>query len=288
MSALPHADPGRGVFETMLVIAGRAVELDAHIERLSTSVETLYGRALPPQARTMVLKRAAGIEHGKLRLTAVPPRGGLASRPPFSVPETVFGEVGEPPRANGALTLVVAAEEVDTEAVFPAAERGAALRSTVVAGGLGEHKWADRDLLVRIAASAPGELPLLLDADGAVLEASRASVFVVREGQLLTPPTDGRILPSIARQQVIEVASAAGIETSEERLGLTDLHEREVFLTGSVRGVEPVRMLDGAELAPSGELSARVAAGLRRRWKVPAAEPVAAGAGGQPGGQPGR
>jgi para-aminobenzoate synthetase/4-amino-4-deoxychorismate lyase len=276
MSALPHADPGRGVFETMLVIAGRAVELDAHIERLSTSVEALYGRAAHPQARAMVLDRAAGIEHGKLRLTVVP-RGRLSTR-----------EVGGPSEASDDLALGVKAEEVDVEAVFPAAERGAALRSTVVAGGLGEHKWADRDLLERAAVSAPGELPLLLDEDGAVLEASRASVFVVHSERLLTPPTDGRILPSIARQQVIEVASAAGIETSEERLTMADLRTREVFLTGSVRGVEPVRALDGAELALPGELSARVAAGLRRRWRVPAAKPVAAGAGGQPGGQPGR
>lgn len=245
----------------MLVIAGRAVELDAHIERLSTSVEALYGRAVPPQAQAMVLDRAGAIEHGKLRLTAVPIAG---------------------------LALEVAAEEVDVEAVFPAAERGAALRSTVVAGGLGEHKWADRDLLDRLAAASPGELPLLVDADGTVLEASRASVFAVASGRLLTPSTDGRILPSIARQQVIEVASAAGIETSEERLTLADLRTREVFLTGSVRGVEPARVLDDVELLPPGELSERIAAGLRRRWRVPAAEPVAAGAGGQPGDPPGR
>jgi para-aminobenzoate synthetase/4-amino-4-deoxychorismate lyase len=257
MSALPHADPGRGVFETMLVIAGRAVELDAHIERLSTSVEALYGRAVPRKARAMVLEGAAGIEHGKLRLTVIPIAG---------------------------VTLEIEAEEVDVEAVFPGPDRGAALRSTVVTGGLGEHKWADRDLLNRLAASSDA-LPLLLDADGAVLEASRASVFIVREGRLLTPPTDGRILPSIARQQVIEVARAAGIETIEERLALADLQTHEIFLTGSVRGVEPARMLDGAELAPPGELSARVAAGLRRRWMVPAAEPVAAGAGGRPSGR---
>jgi para-aminobenzoate synthetase/4-amino-4-deoxychorismate lyase len=288
MSALPHADPGRGVFETMLVIAGRAVELDAHIERLSTSVEALYGSTLPRQARTMVLDRAAEIEHGKLRLTAAPPGGDLASRPPFSAPETVCGGVGEPPEASGDLALGVAAEEVDVEAVFPAVERGAALRSTVVAGGLGEHKWVDRDLLDRLAAAAAGGLPLLLDADGTVLEASRASVFVVREERLLTPPTDGRILPSIARRQVIEVASAAGIETGEEQLTLADLRGREVFLTGSVRGVEPATRLDGSELLPPGKLSERIAAGLRRRWRVPAAEPVAAVAGGRPGGRPGR
>jgi para-aminobenzoate synthetase/4-amino-4-deoxychorismate lyase len=276
MSASPHADLGRGVFETMLVIAGRAVELDAHLGRLSASVEALYGRFLPGRARGLVLDRAAKIEHGKLRLTAMP--GG---RPPAREAEELGGEIDD-------LTMEVETAEVEIGAVFPGPDRGAALRSTVVAGGLGEHKWADRRLLDRVAAGARDELPLLLDADGTVLEASRASVFVVREERLLTPPTDGRILPSIARQQVIEMARAEGIATSEERLTVSDLLAHELFLTGSVRGVEPARALDGIDLAAPGEFSGRVAAGLRRRWRVPAAEPVAAVAGGQPGGPPGR
>lgn len=249
----------------MLVLAGRPVELDAHLERLRTSVGALYRSALPDQARVAVVDSASEIEHGKLRLTVVP--------------------TGDAP------ALDVAASEIDARSVFPAADRGAALRSSVVAGGLGEHKWADRRLLDRITAAArPGELPLLLDADGAVLEASRASLFVVREGRLATPPTDGRILPSIARRQAIEAATAEGIETSEERLVLADLRaDEEVFLTGSVRGVEPVCKLDGVELPPPGEVSARVAAGLRDRWlRVPAEEPAAAGAGERRGGPPGR
>jgi para-aminobenzoate synthetase/4-amino-4-deoxychorismate lyase len=261
MSALPHADPGRGVFETMLVIAGRAVELDAHIGRLSASVETLYSGALPEQARSLVTDRADGIERGKLRLTVVP--------------------------APAAPYLLVDAKEVDAGDIFPGPERAAALRSAIVTGGLGEHKWADRDLLDRATEASPSELPLLLDADGTVLEASRASVFMIRKGRLVTPPTDGRILPSIARQQAIEVASAEGIETSEERLNLADLLAREVFLTGSVRGVEPVRSLDGAELAPPGEISERLAAGLRLRWRVPTGESAAAVAAGPPAGPPG-
>jgi para-aminobenzoate synthetase/4-amino-4-deoxychorismate lyase len=262
MSALPHADPGRGVFETMLVIAGRAVELDAHIGRLMTSVEALYGSALPGNARALVIDRAGGVECGKLRLTVAPGDRGLGL-------DAIVGEI-------------------DPGSVFPSAERGASLRSHVVAGGLGEHKWADRDLLDRIASASPGELPLLLDEDGTVLEASRASTFAISGGRLVTPPTDGRILPSIARKQAAEVAAAEGIETSEERLTLDDLRTAEVFLTGSVRGVEPARFLDGAELAPPGEISERLAAGLRRRWMVPAKEPAAAVAAGQPSGPPGR
>jgi para-aminobenzoate synthetase / 4-amino-4-deoxychorismate lyase len=257
MSALPHADPGWGVFETMLVIAGRPVELDAHIERLSTSVAELYGSALPAQTLALVLEGARELERGKLRLTVTP--------------------------RHGPLRLDVTPSEVDAGSVFPSAGQGAALRSVVVAGGLGEHKWADRRLLDRIAASlAPGELPLLLDEDDSVLEISRASVFAIRDGRLATPPTDGRILPSIARRQAIEVAAAKGIQTFEERLTLAELQASEIFLTGSVRGVEPVQAVDGVELPPRGEISERVAGGLRRRWRVPAGERAATASDGRP------
>jgi para-aminobenzoate synthetase/4-amino-4-deoxychorismate lyase len=248
----------------MLVIAGRPVELDAHIERLSTSVAALYGKALPGEARGLVVERALGIEHGKVRLTVIPGRGTLLLR--------------------------TAAEEIDPAIVFPGPERAISLRGVIVAGGLGEHKWADRELLDRATvAVAPGALPLLLDRDGAVLEVSRASVFAIRGERLLTPPADGRILPSIARRQAIEVAISAGIETHETRLDLAELRASEVFLTGSVRGIEPVGAIDGGPLPPPGAVSARIAAGLRDRWlRAAREEPAAVGAGGQPADPPGR
>lgn len=254
MSAPPHADPGWGVFETMLVIAGRAIELDAHLARLRASVAALYRRPLPDEARALAADRSAAIEHGKLRLTFVP--------------------TGE---------LRLDADEVEAAAVFPEPEHGVGLRPFTVAGGLGEHKWADRRLLDRAAAAAPsGELPLLLDADGSVLEASRASVFAILDGRVLTPPTDGRILPSIARRQAIEVARETGIEIREERLTCADLRSAEVFLTGSVRGVEAATAIEGSALAPPGEISSRIGAGLRSRWlRESAAEPFAAVASGQ-------
>lgn len=270
MSASPHADPGWGVFETMLVVAGRVVELDAHIARLRTSVATLYGSELPAAAPASAIERAEAVEHGKLRLTFVPDAAGIAA-----------GSSTHP-------GLSVATEGVEPAAVFPGPERSVGLRSTTVDGGLGEHKWVDRRLLDRAAVELSGEeLPLLLDADGGVLEASRASVFAIIDECVLTPPIDGRILPSIARAQAIEVAIAAGIEVREERLTLMDLRLAEVFLTGSVRGVEPVKTIDGAALAPPGKVSARIAAGLRSRWLEPAGEPVVAGAAGRRDGPPG-
>lgn len=272
MSAPPHADPGWGVFETMLAVAGRVVELDAHIDRLSASVATLYGSELPAEARALAIDRAAGIEHGKLRLTFLPPNSAAGP--------------GAPPGPR----LRVNAEAVEPAAVFPGPERSVGLRPIVLDGGLGEHKWADRRLLDRAAATMPpDELPLLLDADGSVLEASRASVFAIIDGRVVTPPADGRILPSIARAQALAVAAAAGIEAREARLTLADLRAAEVFLTGSVRGIEPVRKVDGTAPAAPGEISARIAAGLRSRWlREPTAEPAAAGAGGRRDGPPGR
>jgi para-aminobenzoate synthetase / 4-amino-4-deoxychorismate lyase len=247
----------------MLVLDGRPVELDAHLERLAASLDDLFGADPPGDVRELALDHARNIRHGRLRLTVVPEMGHLKAE--------------------------AAASEVEPAHVFPSPDRGVALRSIVVAGGLGAHKWADRRLLDHAAASATGGLPLLVDADGSALEASRGSVFAAGDGWLATPPTDGRILPGIARRQAIEIARAEGIETREERLTVDDLRRGEVFLAGSVRGVEPVRSLDGVELDDPGEVSARIAAGLRRRWlRVPQGEPVAVVAGGLRGGRPAR
>jgi para-aminobenzoate synthetase / 4-amino-4-deoxychorismate lyase len=249
----------------MLVLEGHPVELDAHLERLAASLMALYSAPLPAGARDAVLDDARRVCHGKLRLTVIP-------------------------RGDGPLLTRIATTEVEAGKVFPSADRGATLRSFVVAGGLGDHKWADRALLERAAlAASPGELPLVLDSDGSVLEAARGSVFCATGERLATPPTDGRILPSIARRQAIEVARAEGIDTREQRLTLDDLRRGEVFLAGSVRGVEPVRSLDGGDLSPPGEISARVGAGLRRRWlPEPRGESVAVLAGGRQAGPPAR
>lgn len=240
MPAAPRPDPELGVFETLLVVDGRPVELDAHVDRLSASLAALFASAPPIDARQLLLDRAGPLRLARLRLTVAP-------------------------LAGERLGTELAAESLDRALQYPGPERGSELHSLVVEGGLGAHKWADRRLLER--AEAGGSVPLVVDGDGAVLEASRANVFAVRDGALATPPADGRIIAGIARQRVLELARAAGGEAREQPLSIDDLRGAdEVFLTGSVRGVEPARSLGRFNLGAGGGVTTDIAAALRRSW----------------------
>ena len=52
----PRPDPRAGVFETILVVEDRPVDLDAHLRRLGASVRALYGGE-PPDVRELVRDR---------------------------------------------------------------------------------------------------------------------------------------------------------------------------------------------------------------------------------------
>jgi para-aminobenzoate synthetase / 4-amino-4-deoxychorismate lyase len=234
----PRPDPAQGVFETTLVIGGRAVAVGAHLERLAASLSELYGLEPPADAEQLIAEGAEGTMLGRLRLTVAP---------------------------GAAATVAVA--NVDEELVFPDWERAVELAPVVVPGGIGPHKWADRRLLSAAEADVAPAVPLVVDSDGAVLEASRGSLFVVRDGALVTPPADGRLLPGITRTQAIHAARALGIELREETVSAGALASAdEIFLTGAVRGVEPVRACEGVAEWDSGQVRAQVAAELRRTW----------------------
>jgi para-aminobenzoate synthetase/4-amino-4-deoxychorismate lyase len=114
---------------------------------------------------------------------------------------------------------------------LPPATAPTVLRPWVLPGGLGEHKWADRRLVD--ALGADGTTPLLVDLDGAVLEAGYAAVLLRRDGVLLGPPVDGRILPSTTR---------ARHDVRPARLTLADLTGGEVLLASALRGLHPARL----------------------------------------------
>jgi para-aminobenzoate synthetase / 4-amino-4-deoxychorismate lyase len=239
----PRPNPRAGVFETILVFEDRPIELAAHLRRLERSVGAVYGQAPPAGLRDQVMASSRGGWLGRLRLTVEP---------------DLSGELHS--------SIVIA--PMDPNNVFPTGPFATALRSFPVDRGYGEHKWADREMLARAEASAgPGAAPLLVRADGEVLEVSRSNVFAVIERTIVTPPLDGEILPGVARGGAIEVAGELGFDLRERRLGLEELKAAdEAFLTNALRGVEPVREVDGVEVAADGPITTAVAAGLRQRW----------------------
>jgi para-aminobenzoate synthetase/4-amino-4-deoxychorismate lyase len=238
----PRPELRHGVIETFLIVDDAPVELDAHLARLADSVREVYGEE-PPDTRELVVSRARGGGLGRMRLTVEPLR-------------------------DGGFEFYVVVASVEPDSVFPSRELAANLFTMSVDRGMGAHKWADRAVLERAEAMGPrGGVPLLVSEAGEALEASRGNLFAVRDGRLLTPPLDGRILPGIARARTIELAEGLGIEVGEEPIGLSEMRGfEEVFLTGSVRGVEPVGALDGEDLQVGDEITARLAAALRERW----------------------
>jgi para-aminobenzoate synthetase/4-amino-4-deoxychorismate lyase len=173
---------------------------------------------------------------------------------------------GRAPRTTGALRFEVTAEPIDPATFFPAKEDGADLRTVDHADWAGAHKWADRDWLESVEAEF-GEAVLLILSGDEVLEAGRANIFTIKDGALATPPTDGRILPGTARAAVLALAADLGVPATERPLHLADLHEADdLFLTSSLRGIRPVRSLDGTPLGPADPLVERLSGALRRRW----------------------
>lgn len=89
------------------------------------------------------------------------------------------------------------------------------------------------------------EEALLLDDQGYVAEATGAAFFMIRDGKVITPPSDNA-LESITQRTVIELAEDMGIEVVRRRITREELYiADEAFLTGTAAEVTPVREIDG-------------------------------------------
>ena len=85
---------------------------------------------------------------------------------------------------------------------------------------------------------------LLRDDQGYIAEASGACFFMVRDGKLISPPSDNT-LESITQQTVIELAEDMGIEVLRRRITREEIYiADEAFLTGTAAEVTPVREVD--------------------------------------------
>jgi para-aminobenzoate synthetase/4-amino-4-deoxychorismate lyase len=246
-------DPSRGLFETVLVADGKPVRLAAHLDRLAGSTEEVFGQSLPAGLEEAIAVAARPLALGRIRVDLLP------------------GTDAEPAAGDGLahpapLRFEIVAEPIDPATFFPTKANGADLRSIHHPHWAGAHKWADRDWLESVEAELGETVPLILDGDE-VLEAGRANVFAVEDRTLATPPADGRILPGTARAATLALAADLGVPAAERSVTLADLQSADdLFLTSSLRGIRPVRSLDGAPLGPTDPVVERLATALRHRW----------------------
>jgi branched-chain amino acid aminotransferase len=85
---------------------------------------------------------------------------------------------------------------------------------------------------------------LLRDDQGYIAEASGACFFMVRNGQLITPPNDNS-LESITQATIIDLARDMGIEVVRRRITREEIYIcDECFLTGTAAEVTPIREVD--------------------------------------------
>ena len=101
---------------------------------------------------------------------------------------------------------------------------------------------------------------LLLDDQGYVAEASGASFFMIKDGELITPPSDNALV-SITQKTVIEMAEDMGIKVTRRRITREEIYiADEAFLTGTAAEITPVAHIDARDIGigSRGEMTEKI------------------------------
>ncbi|MEM0961625.1 MAG: branched-chain amino acid transaminase [Bacteroidota bacterium] len=86
---------------------------------------------------------------------------------------------------------------------------------------------------------------IALSVDGLLSEGSGENLFIVRDGEIATPPQTLSILPGITRDSVIQIARQRGYTVTERSLPREALYlADELFFTGTAAEVTPIRTVD--------------------------------------------
>jgi branched-chain amino acid aminotransferase len=258
VSAVDHGlTVGDGVFETCKVTDGRPFALTRHLARLARSAAVL-GLPMPDddELRAAVVEtlaahqRAEGLlAFGRLRITLTGGPGPLGSD-----------------RTTGAQTLVVA-----VSAATPWPSRSAVVtvpwtrneRSAVA--GAKTTSYAENVVVLAEAHRRGAHEALFANTRGELCEGTGSNVAVAVDGVLVTPPLSSGCLAGITRELLLEWAAKEGLPVEERPLSMSVLEmAQDVVLTSSTRGVQPVTVIDGREIA-GGKLGRTAAELFARR-----------------------
>ncbi|MET0285282.1 MAG: aminotransferase class IV [Polyangiales bacterium] len=230
---------GDAVFEALRTYRGRADGLDAHLARLEQSCAKLFIDIGITRAELAREVQAAidALEVPERYVRIVITRGDKPeSLPPFGAP------------TQARRVILVRALTPAKSALY---ERGIKVFSVAAPtsplwAGAKPTAYLNNLLAIGRAQQQGGDDALLLGAHGELLEGATSSAFLVRGGELLTPPLALGILPGITRDRVLACAREAGIPAREKLLHIGDVYRAdELFLTSSIRLVIAVTEVDG-------------------------------------------
>ncbi len=224
----------KGIFETILVLRGKPVLLERHLNRLYTSAR-YFSIPLPEEGavKKLVTKEASTLklEKGALRLT-------VQLNEPFNETYILVSKKEYPYREEMFLK--------GRSACFSMWKRDSD-------NPLYRHKIVQQieNKIAREFAEVSGyDDCLFVNLKGNVTEATSANIFVFKDGFLKTPQESEGVLKGITRDVVVELCNSSGeIEVKEAPVSTDELvSAEEVFLTNSLMGLMPVISIERREI----------------------------------------
>jgi branched-chain amino acid aminotransferase len=232
---------GDGIFEGIRIYNGRVFKLREHIDRLFYSAKAILLEI--PMTRAALIKatvetcRKNKLRAGYIRLIVTRGRGTL----------------GLNPRSCKNPSVIIIADKIQ---VYPQGLYARGMEIVTVPTVRNLHSAVNpaikslnylNNILAKIEANNAGvEEAVMLNAEGFVAECTADNLFIIKNGEVFTPPNSAGALYGITRQTVIDLAHAAGLKVSEPNLTRYDLfNSDECFLTGTGAEIMPVVKIDG-------------------------------------------
>lgn len=231
---------GDGVFEGIRAYNGRIFRLDEHLDRLYDSAKTIdlkvpIAKAEMGDAIREVLRR------NNLRDAYIRP---IVTRG--------IGDLGLDPRKCPKPTVIIVA--VEWGAMYgDLYEKGLTGVTVSIRRNPAEALPPNvkslnylNNILAKIEANYKGgDEAIFFDTNGYLAEGSGDNLFVVKNGEIVTPPTLNN-LRGVTRLVALECAADLGITVVERNMGYFDLYTAdEVFVTGTAAEVGPIVVIDG-------------------------------------------
>ncbi len=232
---------GDGVFEGIRAYNGRVFKLKEHIDRLFYSAKAIL--LTIPMSHAEIMRavvetcRRNQVRDGYIRLLVTRGVGTLGLNPNRCKRGSVIIIAGKiqlyPPELyeRGMEIVTVPTTRNLHSAVNPAIKSLNYLNN----------------ILAKIEANNAGcEEAIMLNVEGYVAECTGDNVFIVKDGDLMTPPLSAGALYGITRRVVIDLAQEAGHRVSEPNLTRYDLFNAdECFVTGTGAEIVPIVKIDG-------------------------------------------